>query len=101
MRGQRKCFTVDGGSAHDKHLFLIAYVRKALFERTIYLTPGQLCDRLAQHDVASPGQRAVGQRGIGLAPHEHGVTPGQLLEAGKILRDMPGERAVGAYGTMG
>lgn len=74
---------------------------QCLFWRSIYLTPGQLCDRPAQHDVASPGQRAVGQRGIGLAPHEHGVAPGQLLEAGKILRDMPGKRAVSAYGMMG
>ena len=52
-----------------------------------------------QHQVAAPGQSAADGNG-GLAPHQHGLAEGELLEALEIVGQVPGHGAVAANGEV-
>lgn len=99
--GKGQCSAVDRCASHDKDSLVLRAMLQSLLERGIDLAVGQTGEGAAQHDVASAGQGPVGQRRIGLAAHEDGVSPRERFEAGEILRDMPGQRAVRPYGTLG
>ena len=82
----------DFCAAHDRHMGCIGE-RQRLFDTVDNFSAVFLPIRGArQHDVAATGKQAR-QAFERLAPHDHRRTRGELLEAAKIGRQVPGERA--------
>ena len=98
--GHRKEVTIEGGTANDKHLLIGTTGGNELVPRSKALAVRQLFLATGEHAVPTVRQCAFRQTLKGAAPHEDGVTSGELLEPFQVIRQPVNQFVLKANGTV-
>lgn len=83
--GQRHRLLVDAGSTYYIYVLLRRAALECGFEGGVDVAARQLFHRRRQHHVAAVGQCALGQRQVGVAPHDDGMAGGELFEPFQVI----------------
>ena len=102
---QRESLPIDLRTPYHEHFPQRGASPQGFLQRGADLQAGVLWQRgwrgksstAGEHDVVTMGQGSVGQRLIGLAPHDDSVPPRQLAESRHVLGQVEEQLALAAY----